>query len=1449
MAQKTDTQASYVRIDGGTGYSVVASNTPLKRLHYFDGKFLRAPDMQLEQQAMLKQIRLSNMAAGPGVIYGCDCAQGNGDSLLIGAGLAYDANGRALYLLNDIRVDVTELLRASRRAVPQKKLPQDIFRESGKERFEECEVFAKGAEDISKVTQGEEFYVVTLSHVEAYCGQEDVYGKLCEEACVDSQQRPYIIEGVVIRLEPLSLRVPLPHSPSVTMTSQHLRSRLASAYFESERRNPSSQISANGLKSGIWCAGADATTGDSVAIALLARSGTTTRFVDGWMARRERMASPSAHYWAGRLAMRSWNIFLAQLLQFQCQLSGCFRKADGADEIAEDPCTDERAALLKATESIQQLLNAYKTEKSSDGFAAKLDQKSRSEIEKVVGYIGRFTSKRKLPSSRMLLNCGIVELPSAGYLPVQAGSAKSINEQVRRMMGEGVDLRFCVVRHDYIPHALEEAQHMERISLFQGIDNPQQLEEVDILVPDGSVAPQQQAAPGTAFEMTLCRGDQKLESSCLKAAANYERMEGGGLLFAFAGSMSGKLFTTPTVADSTDSAPTYEEVADSKTFAVEEVATYASRTLFSETAKVAINTPIKEVATYRLLPELIRASETYLWFKLQISRDLTTLSVGDSCTINLEVAAAVTDGHLLRFGRTAYELSQHGMLLVEKVDRGAAPEDVVVRCRIELDGVLSKKGSALSTDKGEQSILKRRGTATIMVKSGELKPSIRIHLDAPKSALLKASTVFELGYRLSLGWKSADVAELRLTLQDDVLMANKTVMMPNSYVAAPAFRAVLRANPQVRKPGNKHHDTALLALNAIGKTLNEPQYDDLRSRLLFPPAVPMSDELKIYGVRDWVLFRRRRNINCAHPMPLAEEVPPPHYRLYYVENLASITELNALRQALASNDSATINHFKPEYAGVVEYAPGLAAITTPLQALQLNWDNAVDENGVPIIFGAIGSHGESAAEGDALAGLRMNAVSKAVNSITPANEVTEYAVLPTTPELFRTDDTCGAIVLASMSVQTICHRVYRIVASEKAMPALLKGLAADFAESIKAYETVKLSTLPLFESETASFVNDVTPLRLNREWAIRGAGSVLHEVTLYQSEQGDTVEDAQPYGEQGLAIALAVDEQFDVVRQTVGPTTLDDDCAAVTVLITGLEKIEPPEEPIKEEPIKEEPIKEEPITESVLSKICVHGLNEEGTSAGITSKEIIAGLSNYVKEAGYWQYLEKRESLDLETIVMFSDDVPQQIDLDKLSEMAKGSQMIPPSSDYTSFLLLIHPTGATEESIKHYETQAIHVMKVLAVNKITRLVSGTTSWEGGCDFVLLLLRIKTTATATIVSRNAFIESIATAGDLVAIDETVTINESSTLSKTDTYVSAVDAVKTSANTVTKVEVIVTDEAALERNAVSVDSVIETLKADGVLLSDVKVERRLATAEEIVALEKRGTISDFTLVINN
>lgn len=485
-----------VKIGTEEGVTAIPSPSPLTRLNYYDGKFLRAADLKLEQEHLRRLNALSNQAGGPGVVHGFDCVLAGGDLIEIGPGLAIDPAGRVLVLPQEKSLALGDLIEASRRRELRTVARKRAIRG---DLFHDCD--PRAAEEPAEGLDGAVLYVITIGHAEAYCGEEDVYGKLCEQACVTSTDRPYILEGVVVRAIPLQLS-PLVRSGAFPLSRLHLRSRVASAYFEDERLRIGSLISGEGLKSEAWCLGALPLGGTDVPIAVVARAGTSTVFLDAWTVRRERMDAPPRQYWAWRMAMRPWSVFLAQVLQFQCQLRDVFdgRPDQGGDV---DPCKDEKGLLHEAARTLGEMMQYYG--KVSAGFAkGELAAKAVShlDLEGLRQRLLRAGQAVYQGADRILLRRGIVELPSAGYLPVLPSSTLTVNQQVRRLMGPGVDLRFCVVRPDYVPHALEEAQHMERISLLQGLDNPQDKPEVDILVPEGIILNRDVQAEGLWFRVT-----------------------------------------------------------------------------------------------------------------------------------------------------------------------------------------------------------------------------------------------------------------------------------------------------------------------------------------------------------------------------------------------------------------------------------------------------------------------------------------------------------------------------------------------------------------------------------------------------------------------------------------------------------------------------------------------------------------------------------------------------------------------------------------------------------------------------------------------------------------------------------------------------------------------------------------------------------------------------------
>src|SRR6478672_12442378 len=82
------------------GYEQIPPKTVLTRLNYYDGKFLRADALRVEQDYLRRLAELGARGGGSGLVYGFDVELGSGEQLTIGGGLGFDAAGRVLYLPN-----------------------------------------------------------------------------------------------------------------------------------------------------------------------------------------------------------------------------------------------------------------------------------------------------------------------------------------------------------------------------------------------------------------------------------------------------------------------------------------------------------------------------------------------------------------------------------------------------------------------------------------------------------------------------------------------------------------------------------------------------------------------------------------------------------------------------------------------------------------------------------------------------------------------------------------------------------------------------------------------------------------------------------------------------------------------------------------------------------------------------------------------------------------------------------------------------------------------------------------------------------------------------------------------------------------------------------------------------------------------------------------------------
>jgi uncharacterized repeat protein (TIGR01451 family) len=988
---------SLVLVSKANGYVIIPQATPLTRLNYFDGKFLRASDLKAEQDYLRQLVALSNQAGGAGVAHGFDLTLGAGDSIQIGAGLAIDPAGRVLLLPQNTSVNVQELIDKSRAL-------QTIFGKTNVLRageFEECELSAAPAPVDNAAPNN--IYVIIISPADALCGEEDVYGKLCEEACATSTDRPFAVEGLMVRAVPLILRTPLPSPKVIALTQAHLRSRIASSYFEDERRRVAHLISKAGLEQQTWCLGADALGGSGVPIGVIARAGTTTIFLDAWIARRERIDTPAKRYWQWRMMMRPWDVFLAHVLQFQCQLHDLFTEipTPGGDV---DPCGGARGVITEAEATIAELRDFYTA-------TAERFTKLNVNLEEALTFRGGLTrlttlndklikvrqGLNVLTTDRLLINGGIVELPSAGYLPVVPGAANSVNLQVRRMMGDAVDLRFCVVRPDYVAHALEEAQHMERISLLQGLDNPTDKPQVDILVPNGEVLEQKLLSPGTGFEASIDVNQLVLSPPSLRnnatvvatdqtvnfrGAARTEVVAGGG--GAFYVSAERQLRSTFNLQDAAT-------INVAKPFTVD-----SAKTSDTSTARAAFTAAPSAASLSVSTPPRLG-----FWMSLRCEANIFSLSRGDTTNFNgrTVIASNATNTPLL-------DVELNGVFQITQAARAAG---TVTKLLGRIDNAqLSFSGVAFDTTGNRSNILVNldvtvtlTGGAAIEVLLGSSE-GIEFVLSAnwSKQPLEVSATIIdrEIDQQGRVTTGATATVDKRSTARLAVTADTSTQPRVNTLV-----NADLKENPDVLSDKDDRHVQALAALEVIGKVLNDANFADAKARLLFPPPPKATDELLVRATMDWVLFHRRRTKRCSQEICVPPTAPARQYQVYHL-TVGSIQEVEPTRKKLLAGGIPETDFNK---LPLVDFAGGLATLATDPAAWRQDWANIKPGNS--IVYAGIANRDTAAADGDTLALTRLSRLIDAVAPVSTPNSQMETELLAQVPGSIPASSVDGVI--------------------------------------------------------------------------------------------------------------------------------------------------------------------------------------------------------------------------------------------------------------------------------------------------------------------------------------------------------------------------------------------------------------------------------------------------------
>ena len=1114
MSQILGQTLSLTSVAGAAGVTIIPPGSRLTRLHYFDGKFLRASHLEVEQRYLQALVQLSNQAGGPGIVHGFSTVLGAG-TLEIGEGLAIDPQGRVLLLPSPESVSIAELLSASRRpagalpygddhiarpaALPSHVhqpvmrsyvstaidystagfvLSDPIARRAREGEFGDCEV--RSSDGPNRVSQPSDLYLIVVAHAEALCGHEDVYGRLCEAACTTRSERPYAVEGIVVRAIPLNLDVTLGQIGPIVLNVHHLRSRVASAYFAHEATLIASLISKAGLSSATWCLGAEALGGFGVPIGVLGRAGDTTTFFDAWIARRERMEAPPRKYWAWRMAMRPWDVFLAHVLQFQCQLHELFMEAPLPGDT--DPCREGRGLIDEASGALSMLRDYYA---KVTGVLARMALPADNEFAKVDvlkdrigGYdtlLGKLEIARKGLSvgDRILIRGGIVELPSAGYLPVAPSADVPVNTQVRNLLGEGVDLRFCIVRPDFVPHALEEAQHMDRISLLQGLANPQDRPKVDILVPNGEFVEESAKTAGMAFAgkarfVTKFAIGAASGSVAVAGAARGEVLAGGGVAFHFAG--IGRAPDNAELGTFVRRETNFNDVRERGEFGgIESADPEIPEGVFRVREAVRRIAPMRVVGweaggavrgTPEGIPPAVLDQPTTnkvsaLWATLRSDQDPFALQVGQDASLNGRLIMVVPTSRA-----SLVDITMRGAVRVSDVTPSVLVTD---RCRgfVTLDVVWKGLFGNAPVEQHD------RVEATIELE----------RLDRAEGSRVVAT--------ISFGAEGIRRA-MTLAFETEWLGSPVAAKCIGSIGFGDRSERVLESqfkeNADVLTPGNADHDLAETALDVIDAVLAEPAFKANAEQLLFPPAKAPTREQTLRATLDWVLFHRRRDKDCGGKAAVVE-IKTRRYKVYSGV-LKEVDQWKDVLEALQKNQPPQLKRAQFVPAGVVEFAGGSSNLLTPATTLANQWQNV--GHGNRIILAAVANQGDAIQDGEALSMARLRQLELALDPL--GMKIDAHAssrMLPAVPEpTLPADDTDGIIAIVT----------YKFVDVRRARVVLYRPAGLDAVRRVTnrplAHAVVPLPDLKLRFEDNAVVEDDDARQLLK----------ILHEMTVQAGE-------------------------------------------------------------------------------------------------------------------------------------------------------------------------------------------------------------------------------------------------------------------------------------------------------------------------------------------------------------
>ncbi|MGR6320744.1 hypothetical protein Q2K19_22075 [Micromonospora soli] len=396
------------------------ADSGISRLNAFDGLFLRAEHLVRIQDYARDLVLASGTAGGPGVIEGFRVTPGKTQEpgkqpenwLDISPGLAVDPAGRPLRSREDIRLPLTD--------------------------------------EFMPTLADNGFWFIEIYAGTWQYGYADVSGSLCDEPCAGGTSRLlYQGEGVRAQLSAAALPEFDGQQP------ERRRNWLARRQFAAEETDGERDLLATGnapLVKEMWLPPVPAPSSGTqpvvrIGVLIPGRSKMSDE-VDTWIARRDRGAAPPERAWRWRLGMRPWDVYVAQILQFQDQLADRYPQPS---QPAQRQVRLDYADLIR--EAAAKAVGRAQTKVMTRQLLAQLADDLTAAVQSVSGPAGK------------LFDLGFADLPPAGFLPYPNGSPAGVTTWLAEMLPATLSITACTCRPSDVAQAIEEAQHRDRIPL------------------------------------------------------------------------------------------------------------------------------------------------------------------------------------------------------------------------------------------------------------------------------------------------------------------------------------------------------------------------------------------------------------------------------------------------------------------------------------------------------------------------------------------------------------------------------------------------------------------------------------------------------------------------------------------------------------------------------------------------------------------------------------------------------------------------------------------------------------------------------------------------------------------------------------------------------------------------------------------------------------------------